>query len=156
MSDARKKLFRFWPAGYAALQQLHLIVKESGLEPALLELVKLARRRSTDARSASTCTRRMRGRRARPSSGCTRSTHRRETSFFTERERAALELTEVVTLVAQTHVPDAAVEQASAVFSPEELMRLLYAIIEINAWNRLGVTVGAPEPGSYDPATNES
>jgi hypothetical protein len=37
------------------------------------------------------------------------------------------------------------------VFSPEELTRLVYAIIEINAWNRLAVTVGAPEPGSYNP-----
>jgi alkylhydroperoxidase family enzyme len=35
------------------------------------------------------------------------------------------------------------------VFTPEELTRLVYAIIEINAWNRLAITVGAPEPGSY-------
>jgi hypothetical protein len=32
----------------------------------------------------------------------------------------------------------------------DELTKLVYAIIEINAWNRLAVTVGAPEPGTYD------
>lgn len=34
-------------------------------------------------------------------------------------------------------------------FSPEELTRLVYAIIEINAWNRLAITTGSPEAGSY-------
>ena len=43
------------------------------------------------------------------------------------------------------------IDEAASVFSPEELTRLVYAIIEINAWNRLAITLGAPEPGSYDP-----
>ena len=54
--------------------------------------------------------------------------------------------------MAQTHVPQSAVEEASAIFSPDELTKLVYAVIEINAWNRLAITVGAPEPGTYDPA----
>lgn len=72
-----------------------------------------------------------------------------ETSFFTERERAALALTEAVTLIADHHVDDV-VEQASVHFAPDELTRLLFAIIVINSWNRLGITTGSPEPGSYE------
>ncbi len=73
----------------------------------------------------------------------------RETPFFTERERAALALTEAITLVADTHVPQAVLDGAATVFEREELSKLVYAVIEINAWNRLAITVGAPEPGSY-------
>jgi alkylhydroperoxidase family enzyme len=75
----------------------------------------------------------------------------RETPFFSDRERAALALTEAVTLVAQTHLPPAVLDEAAAVFAPDELTQVLYAIIEINAWNRLAITTGAPEPGSYEP-----
>ena len=69
----------------------------------------------------------------------------------TDRERAALALTEAVTLIADAHVPPADLEGAAKEFSPDELSKLVYAIIEINAWNRLAITVGAPEPGSYEP-----
>jgi len=73
-----------------------------------------------------------------------------ETPFFTARERAALALTEAVTSLAGARgVPASIVEAAAAEFAPEELTRLLYAIVEINAWNRIAVTTGAPEPGSY-------
>jgi hypothetical protein len=37
------------------------------------------------------------------------------------------------------------------VYSSDELSKLLYAIIEINAWNRLAITTGTFEPGSYQP-----
>jgi alkylhydroperoxidase family enzyme len=73
----------------------------------------------------------------------------RETPFYSDRERAALALTEAVTLVAQTHLPQAVIDEAAAAFAPDELTEVLYAIIEINAWNRLAITTGAPEPGSY-------
>jgi len=61
-------------------------------------------------------------------------------------------VTESVTLVAQTHVPEAVLEEAGACFTPEERARLVYAVIEINAWNRLAIAMGTPEPGSYEPA----
>jgi len=74
----------------------------------------------------------------------------REAPFFTDRERGALALTEAVTLVAQAHAPQAVIDEAASVFTPEELTKLVYLIIEINAWNRLAITVGAPEPGTYE------
>jgi alkylhydroperoxidase family enzyme len=44
-------------------------------------------------------------------------------------------------------------EESTAQFTPDELTRLLYAVIKIDAWNRLAITTGAPEPGTYEPAT---
>src|SRR5215469_3137565 len=75
----------------------------------------------------------------------------RETPFFTERERAALAFTEDVTLMAGEHVPAAAYDQAARQFTPGEIAALLSLIIVINAWNAIGVTTRAWEPGSYQP-----
>jgi AhpD family alkylhydroperoxidase len=75
----------------------------------------------------------------------------RETPFFTTRERAALALTESVTLMPQTHVPAADVEQAAEQFSQAELGALISLIVTINAWNAIGVTTHAWVVGSYQP-----
>lgn len=63
----------------------------------------------------------------------------RESPIFSERERAALEWTEALTLVATGHVPDAAYEAARAQFSEEELGKLTVAVGLINAWNRIAI-----------------
>jgi AhpD family alkylhydroperoxidase len=143
-------MFRSWPEGYQALERLSGLVRASGLEPALIELVKMRASQingcaycidlhSKDARAAGETEQRLYA-----------LTAWRETPFFSERERAALELTEAITLVAESHVPQSVLDGAALVFTPEELSRLVYAIIEINAWNRLAITVGAPEAGSYE------
>jgi AhpD family alkylhydroperoxidase len=75
----------------------------------------------------------------------------RETPFFSARDRAALALTESVTLMASTHVPDADFEQAAAEFSAAELAALISLITMINAWNAIGVSTHAWLPGSYQP-----
>jgi AhpD family alkylhydroperoxidase len=75
----------------------------------------------------------------------------RETPFFDERERAALALTEAVTLMADEHVPQEAYDAVAAVLSPGEIAALLGLIVAINAWNAVGVTTRAWEPGSYQP-----
>jgi AhpD family alkylhydroperoxidase len=75
----------------------------------------------------------------------------RETPFFTTRERAALALTESITLMPQTHVPDADFSAASDAFSPAELGALISLIVTINAWNAIGVSTHAWLPGSYQP-----
>ena len=75
----------------------------------------------------------------------------RETPFFTSRERAALALTESVTLLPQTHVPAADFDPAAEQFSQAELGALISLIVTINAWNAIGVTTRAWLPGSYEP-----
>jgi AhpD family alkylhydroperoxidase len=76
----------------------------------------------------------------------------RETPFFDERERAALALTEAVTLMAGDHVPQETYDAVAAVLSPDEIAAVLGLIVAINAWNAVGVTTRAWEPGSYQPA----
>ena len=75
----------------------------------------------------------------------------RETPFFTDRERAALEWTEEVTRVGDTHVSDAAYERERAQFNEDELVALTFGVIVINSWNRLAVSFRAPI-GTYQPA----
>jgi len=72
----------------------------------------------------------------------------REAPFYTERERAALEWTESVTLVAESHVPDDIYERVKTHFTPEELANLTLAIVAINGWNRLSIAFRAV-PGAY-------
>jgi AhpD family alkylhydroperoxidase len=61
-------------------------------------------------------------------------------SIFTERERAALALTEAATRLSERPVTDEAFAAAAAQFSETELAELIWTITVINAWNRLGAT----------------
>jgi AhpD family alkylhydroperoxidase len=74
----------------------------------------------------------------------------RETPYFTEPERAALAFTESVTLLAVDHVPTAAYEAVAQHFSEDEVAALISLIATINAWNAIGVSTPAWEPGSYE------
>lgn len=76
----------------------------------------------------------------------------RETPFFDARERAALALTEAMTLLPENGVPDDVYEHAAREFSPEELGNLMGAIIAINAWNRVGVATGMQPPAELPTA----
>ena len=74
----------------------------------------------------------------------------RESPLFTEREQAALALTEAMTLISDLDVSDELWEDASNYFDADELAQLVFAITVINAWNRLMITARA-EPGHYTP-----
>jgi len=74
----------------------------------------------------------------------------RESPLYDERERAALELCEAMTLIADGDVPDDVWYRAVSVFDAQELGQLVFAITVINAWNRLNITVRS-EPGHYEP-----
>ncbi|AFI69518.1 transposase [Burkholderia pseudomallei] len=128
------------PHALNAMLALEERIAQSGLEPTLIELVRL---------------------RASQINGCaycvdmhTRDAHKhgeterrlatvvvwREAPFFTDRERAALEWTEAVTLVAHDHVPDAVWEAVRPHFTDAELVDLTLAIVTINGWNRFAVS----------------
>ena len=74
----------------------------------------------------------------------------RETPFFNDRERAALEWTEALTRVGDTHVPDEVYERVARHFDEAELVALTFGVVVINSWNRLAVAVRAPV-GTYQP-----
>ena len=75
----------------------------------------------------------------------------RETPFFDARERAALAFTESVTLLARDHVPTEDYDAIAAAFGADEIAALVSLIVTINAWNTIGVSTRAWEPGSYEP-----
>ena len=75
----------------------------------------------------------------------------RETPFFTERERAALALTEAVTLVADGRVLDEVYAEAAEVFDEAQLAALIWAATVINAYNRIAIATRMA-PGAYQPA----
>jgi AhpD family alkylhydroperoxidase len=73
-----------------------------------------------------------------------------ESPFFTEQEKAALAWTEAVTMISDGHAPDDVCELAREHFSDKELVDLTFAVVAINAWNRLAVSFRSV-PGTYRP-----
>ncbi len=122
----------------------------SNLEPAIIELVKLRASQingcaycidmhTKDARKAGETEQRLYG-----------VTAWRETSFYNDRERAALTWTEALTLLPQNDIDDELYESVSKEFDDADLMALTAAVIAINGWNRFAVSMRT-EPGSYEP-----
>jgi AhpD family alkylhydroperoxidase len=139
------------PEGFRAMLGLERFLHSSGLEHSLLHLMKMRASQingcaycidmhSKDARANGETEQRLYGLDAW-----------REAPYYTDRERAALALTEAVTKVTEGHVPDAVYIQAKAHFSEAELAALVIAIATINAWNRLAITFRS-EAGQYQPA----
>ena len=66
--------------------------------------------------------------------------------LFTERERAALALTEAITELGDGHVRDEVYARAAAVFTERELGQVIAMAVTINAWNRINVTIRLQQP----------
>ena len=133
--------------GYRALAALEAVVASAGLDRLLVELVKT---RSSQLNGCAYCID-MHTKDARAYGETEQRLYAlngwRETPFFSEKERAALALTEAITLVAETHVPDAVVDEALEWFEPAEYARLVFLIGTINMWNRMAVTSRLPVGG---------
>ena len=125
-------------------------VEASGLEHALLELVKM---RSSQLNGCAYCLD-MHSKDARAAGETEQRLYLldawRETSLYSERERAALAWTEAVTRVADGHVPDDVYDEASNHFTEDELVALTLAIVAVNGWNRLNIAFRM-EAGNYRP-----
>jgi AhpD family alkylhydroperoxidase len=130
---------------------LQSYVNQSGLEPLLLELVKM---RASQINGCAYCLD-MHSKDARAKGETEQRLYAlpawRETPFYSPRERAALAWTESVTLIGNDHVPDEIFEEARRHFSEDELVKLTMAIVAINGWNRLLISFRAVA-GSYQPA----
>lgn len=66
----------------------------------------------------------------------------REAPFYTEAERAALDLTEAITLIASKGVPDELYQRVRAHFDEQSFVELVLVINQINSWNRLAIATG--------------
>ena len=139
-----RQLHEHAPAIAQALRSLAAAARESGLDPVLLELVKL---RASEINGCAFCL----NMHAADALKLGEKPERifllaawRETPHFTDRERAALAWTEALTLVTKDHVPDAVYEEAKRHFSQKELANLTAAIVAINGWNRIMVAFRIP------------
>ena len=139
------------PAAYNAMLRLESFVNRSSkLEGSLLELIKMRASQingcafsidmhSKDARMNGETEQRLYALSAW-----------RETTFFTNRERAALAWTEALTLITEGRAPDEVYAEVRKEFGEEELVNLSLAIITINGWNRFA-TGFRKLPGEYRP-----
>jgi AhpD family alkylhydroperoxidase len=72
----------------------------------------------------------------------------RESSLYSERERAALAWTEALTLLPEQGAPDEVYAEMKAQFSDAEIVNVTLAIGAMNAWNRIGVGFALQHPSS--------
>lgn len=142
----RLNAYQAAPGVMKAMMALEDEVRRSGLDPSLVELVKI---RASQVNGCAFCLH-MHTRDAR---GRGESEQRlflldawRDSPLYSERERAALAWTEAVTLVSRTHVPDDIFAQAKAQFSDEELVKLTLLVAAINAWNRFAIAFRSIHP----------
>jgi AhpD family alkylhydroperoxidase len=133
---------RVLPDARKALLGLDAVGRQSTLEPALLELVRV---RASQINGCAYCLE-LHTNDARARGEDERRLHVlaawRHAACFTPRERAALAWCEAITLLPQTGAPDELYEDLEPLFSPQEIVALTVAIAAINAWNRLAVATG--------------
>ncbi|MYS89342.1 MULTISPECIES: carboxymuconolactone decarboxylase family protein [Streptomyces] len=142
-SPSRVALKKTTPDVSAAMGSLHTAAvsaaQDAKLEPELLELVRI---RASQINGCAFCID-MHTRDARGQGETEQRIYAlnawRETPFFTERERAALALTEAVTLVHDGHVPDAVYAEAAGVFDENQIAALIWSATVINAYNRIAI-----------------
>ena len=142
---------RLLPAAGQAMRALAAASREAGLEPALIELVKI---RASQINGCAFClamhladARKLGESEARLDLVAAWS----DAPVYSPRERAALAWTEALTLIADGHAPDAIYDEVRRHFSDQELAALTWAIVNINGWNRVAIAmrflpkVSAPE-----------
>ena len=138
--------FKLAPEAVKAMMALEASIRDSGLEHSLLELVKM---RASQINGCAHCLH-MHATDARKHGETEMRLYMlnawRESTLYSERERAALAWTEALTLLAETGAPDADYEAFKAAFNEKEQVHLTMQIGSINAWNRLQVGFRAGHP----------
>ena len=151
----RMNYYQAAPETIKALLAIEDVIKASGLELSLIELVKT---RASQINGCAFCIN-MHTADARKNGETEQRLYLlnawRESPLYTERERAALAWTEALTLITEGHVPDEVYEQARAQFSEEELANLTLAIVAINGANRLNIAFRTV-PGSHRVARQQA
>jgi AhpD family alkylhydroperoxidase len=148
--EARLDYTKASPEAAKAMIRMESVVRRSGIDPKLLELIKI---RASQLNGCAYCID-MHTKDARFKGETEQRIYAldawRETPFFTEKERAALAWTEAITNIQTGHAPDVVYRELSRNFSEEERVNLTLAITTINAWNRIAIGFRMV-PGSYQP-----
>ncbi len=147
---ARFSYVKAAPGVFKAMLGLGRYLEESGLEPSLLLLVDL---RASQINGCAYCLD-MHWKDLRAAGEKEQRLYSldawRESPFYSDRERAALEWTEALTLISNGHVPDEVYEKVRQHFNEKELSDLTLAVVTINGWNRLNISARTV-PGDYQP-----
>ena len=148
--EGRIDFTRVAPGAIQAMQGLERYVAQSGLDPVLMNLLKL---RTSQINGCAYCIDmhwkdlRAQGQTEQRLYGLDAW---RESPYYTDRERAALAWAEAVTNVKDGHVPNEIFETVREHFTDEELISLTLGLVAINGWNRLCIPFRAPA-GNYQP-----
>ncbi len=138
--EARMDVYKLLPGAFKAMMGLQTFVNESGLDKTLGELIKI---RASQINGCVFCLN-MHTKEARQMGETEQRIYGlsawQEAPYYTDKERAALALTEAVTLVSESHVPDEVYKAAQAVFTQQEIATITMAIVVINSWNRIAIT----------------
>ncbi|MEU2391118.1 carboxymuconolactone decarboxylase family protein [Streptomyces sp. NPDC007369] len=146
----RMNLAQQVPDVYKAVLNLEMATRK-GMDPVLLELVKI---RASQLNHCAFCL----DMHTKDALAAGESVQRivqlgaweESRHFYTEKEIAAIELTEAVTVLTDGFVPDEVYEKAAKHFEEKELAQLIAVIATINVWNRIAVTTRMV-PGHYTP-----
>lgn len=143
--DAYKTL----PEGYKAMKQLQAVVDQSQLDHKLLELIKI---RASQLNGCAYCL----DMHTKDAIAIGEDPQRiyvlnawYEAPFYSDEERAALAWCEALTLVSELGAPDEIYEDLEKHFSKKQIMSLTFAIIAINSWNRIAISVNQ-DVGGYE------
>jgi AhpD family alkylhydroperoxidase len=138
------------PKALKGMMEIEKYMANSSLERSLYELVKM---RASQINGCAFCID-MHSKDARAAGETEQRLYSldawRETPFYSERERAALEWTEAVTLISENHVSDELYNRVREHFDEQEIVTLSMAVVAINSWNRLAIPFRTV-PGKYEP-----
>lgn len=138
------------PGAARALMGLENYLHGCGLEPQLLHLIKM---RASQINGCGYCLD-MHAKDLRAGGETEQRIYLlnawRETTIYTDRERAALAWTEAVTRLTDGEVPDEVYDEVRTQFGDKELVDLTLAVIAINGWNRMNIAFNTPV-GTYQP-----
>lgn len=141
-------VYSAFPAGMQGIMALEEACQNGPLDPLIFELVKM---RASQINGCAYCLD-MHSKDARALGETEQRLYMlnawRESDLYSEQERAALAMTEAVTLISENHVPADVEDEARRCFDDETYANLLFSIAAINVWNRLAITCHSPS-GHY-------
>lgn len=137
-------IYKAFPDGYKAVLAMEEACQAGPIDPFIYELLKM---RASQINGCAFCLD-MHSKDARAMGETEQRLYMlnawRESTLYTREERAALALTEAVTLISQNHVPPEVEDEARACFDDETYANLLFSIATINVWNRLAISTHSP------------
>lgn len=138
---------KVYPQVLERMLEMENFAKNSGVDPKLYSLIKI---RASQINGCAFCLD-MHTKESKEAGQDERKVYLldawREAGFYSEKEKAALELTEYVTKISERGVPDDVYERVLKEFTEKEIIALIVTINTINSWNRIAISTRmAPSP----------